>query len=369
MLRRNFFTNVNPARAFTSTCKLNATARAMCALRFASAKNKDLPFVEYKNLTIGVPKETSNGESRVAVSPASVAQYKKQGFTILVEKDAGAKASFLDSVYEEAGAKIISSPKELFDKSDIVMKVQPPSSAEADQIKDKSTVISLFYPAKNKELLEKLQKKNCTVFGLECIPRISRAQAFDVLSSMSNIAGYKAVIEASNHFGRFLTGQITAAGKIPPAKVLVLGAGVAGLAAIGTAKSMGAIVRATDPRPATKDQVTSMGGEFLQVKSEETGDGGGGYAKEMSKDYQKLQQQMVKDQCKECDIIITTALIPGKKAPILISKDMVDVMKEGSVVVDLAAENGGNVETIKNNETYVYNGVTHLASRLLQSSK
>lgn len=317
-------------------------------------------------MVIGVPKETAVDESRVAISPASVANYKKQGFTILVEKGAGVKASFLDSDYEAAGATVVSDAKEIY-QADVVMKVQPPSNAEAEKLKEKATIISLFYPAKNKELLEKLQKKNCTVFGLECVPRISRAQAFDVLSSMSNIAGYKAVIEAANHFGRFLTGQITAAGKIPPAKVLVLGAGVAGLAAIGAAKSMGAIVRATDPRPATKDQVVSMGGEFLEVKSEETGDGGGGYAKEMSKDYQRLQREMIKDQCRECDILITTALIPGKKAPILISKDMVDVMKEGSVIVDLAAEAGGNVETIKNNETYVYKGITHLGYSNLQN--
>ncbi len=362
MLRRSVVPNA--FHGFNRSCTNAAVSRALFSLRFASEKN--LPFKEYKNMTIGVPKETHHGESRVAMSPASVAQYKKQGFNIIVEKGAGAKASFLDSDYEAAGAKVVVNPDEVF-QADVIMKVQPPSTAEAGKIRDKSTLISLFYPGKNKELLQKLQAKQCTVFGLECIPRISRAQAFDVLSSMSNIAGYKAVIEAANHFGRFLTGQITAAGKIPPAKVLVMGAGVAGLAAIGNAKSMGAIVKATDPRPATKEQVVSMGGEFLEVKSEETGDGGGGYAKEMSEHYQKLQREMIKNECRECDIIITTALIPGKKAPILITKDMVDVMKEGSVIVDLAAEAGGNVETIKNNETYVYKGVTHLGYSNLQN--
>jgi H+-translocating NAD(P) transhydrogenase len=204
MIRRSVVPN-----AFRGYSSL-AFSRAFCAMRFAS---ENLPFMEYKNMTIGVPKETAENESRVAMSPTSVAQYKKQGFNIIIEKGAGAKASFLDSDYEAAGAKVVADAKDVF-QADVIMKVQPPSTAEAGKIKDKSTLISLFYPGKNKELLEKLQAKQCTVFGLECIPRISRAQAFDVLSSMSNIAGYKAVIEGANHFGRFLTGQITAAGKI-----------------------------------------------------------------------------------------------------------------------------------------------------------
>ena len=321
--------------------------------------------VAYKDIKIGVPRESVADETRVAVTPANVAQYVKLGMTVFVEKGAGDKANFPDALYEAAGAKVVPS---VFGEADLVLKVQPPTPKEAEQIKSGATLISLFFPARNGELLKVLQNKNCNVFGLDCIPRVSRAQAFDVLSSMSNIAGYKAVIEGANHFGRFLTGQITAAGKIPPAKVLVLGAGVAGLAAIGTANSMGAIVRATDPRPATREQVESLGAEFLQVKMNESGDGGGGYAKEMSQDYQKAQRDMLKQQCSECDIIITTALIPGKKAPTLITKDMVDVMKEGTVVVDLAAEAGGNVETTRPNENYLYNGkVRHIGFSNLQN--
>ncbi len=321
--------------------------------------------IAYKDIKIGVPRESNPDETRVAVTPANVAQYVKNGMTVFVEKGAGEKANFPDSLYESAGAKIVPN---VFGEADLVLKVQPPNTKEAEQIKSGATLISLFFPARNGELLKVLQNKSCTVFALDCIPRVSRAQAFDVLSSMSNIAGYKAVIEGANHFGRFLTGQITAAGKIPPAKVLVLGAGVAGLAAIGTANSMGAIVRAVDPRPATREQVESLGGEFLQVKINESGDGGGGYAKEMSEAYQKAQKEMVKQQCAECDIIITTALIPGKKAPVLITKDMVDVMKEGTVVVDLAAEAGGNVETTRPNENYVYNGkVRHIGFSNLQN--
>ena len=313
--------------------------------------------VEWKAITLGVPKEHGVGETRVAMSPTSAAQYIKQGFKVIVESGAGSQAKFLDSDYTAAGAKVVPS---VWENSDVVMKVLPPTEAEAEKLKPKSTLISLFYPAKNKSLLEKLQARNCTVFGLDCVPRISRAQAFDVLSSMTNIAGYKAVVEAANNFPRFLTGQITAAGKVPPAKVLILGAGVAGLAAIGTAKSMGAIVRATDPRPATKEQVESLGGEFLTPKINENGDGGGGYAKEMSGAYQQAQKDMLKAQCAECDIVITTALIPGKKAPTLITKEMVDGMKEGSVIVDLAAEAGGNVETTRPNQNYVYKGVLHI---------
>lgn len=303
-------------------------------------------------------------ETRVAVTPATAAMYIKNGMSVFVEKGAGEKSNFSDEQYVAAGAKVIPN---VYTEADFVFKVLPPTAKEADQIKAGATLISLFFPAKNADLLKVLQNKNCNVFALECIPRVSRAQAFDVLSSMSNIAGYKAVIEGANHFGRFLTGQITAAGKIPPAKVLVLGAGVAGLAAIGTANSMGAIVRATDPRPATREQVESLGAEFLQVKVQESGDGGGGYAKEMSDTYKKAQLDMLKQQCSECDIIITTALIPGKKAPTLITKEMVDVMREGTVVVDLAAEAGGNVETTRPGESYVYKGVRHIGFSNLQN--
>ena len=340
------------------------------AMRFEATATIPVPGARpWKELTIGVPKEADN-ETRTVMNIDNVKNWVKKGVKVQIESGAGKRASFNDKDYEAAGATIV---KDAFAGADIILKINPLTPAEVAKVKEASTVVSMFYPAKNTELLKQLQAKRCNVFALDCIPRISRAQAFDVLSSMSNIAGYKAVIEGANHFGRFLTGQITAAGKVPPAKVLIMGAGVAGLAAIGAARSMGAIVRATDPRPATKEQVESLGGEFLVPDFEESGDGGGGYAKEMSDEYKAAQRAMIKKQCAECDIVITTALIPGKKAPILLSKDMVDVMKEGSVIVDLAAEAGGNVETTKNNETYVYNGVTHLgysnlASRMPQQA-
>merc|ERR1711981_903381 len=219
---------------------------------------------------------------------------------------------------------------------------------------------SFLYPGQNPDLVKALAAKKITAFGMDCVPRISRAQVFDALSSMGNISGYRAVVEASNHFGRFFTGQITAAGKVPPAKVLVIGGGVAGLAAVGQAKSMGAIVRCFDVRPAVKEQVKSMGGEFLEVEIEEDGSTEGGYAKEMSKEFIEAEMQLFHDQCRDVDIVITTALIPGKKAPILIKKYMIDDMKPGSVVVDLAAEAGGNIETIKPGEVYTYSNVTHI---------
>merc|ERR1712130_897321 len=222
------------------------------------------------------------------------------------------------------------------------------------------TLYSFLYPGQNPDLVKALAAKKITAFGMDCVPRISRAQVFDALSSMGNISGYRAVVEASNHFGRFFTGQITAAGKVPPAKVLVIGGGVAGLAAVGQAKSMGAIVRCFDVRPAVKEQVKSMGGEFLEVEIEEDGSTEGGYAKEMSKEFIEVEMQLFHDQCKDVDIVITTALIPGKKAPILIKKYMIDDMKPGSVVVDLAAEAGGNIETITPGEVTVYNNVTHI---------
>merc|ERR1711935_1262365 len=231
---------------------------------------------------------------------------------------------------------------------------------EAAKFREGGTLYSFLYPAQNKELIDEMAKYQMTVFGMDCVPRISRAQVFDALSSMANISGYRAVVEASNHFGRFFTGQITAAGKVPPAKVLAIGGGVAGLAAIGQAKNMGAIVRAFDVRPAVEEQVNSMGAEFLKVEIEEDGSTAGGYAKEMSKEFIEAEMQLFHDQCKDVDIVISTALIPGKKAPILIKKYMVDSMKPGSVVVDLAAEAGGNIETITPGEITVYNNVAHI---------
>lgn len=273
----------------------------------------------------------------------------------------GEAAKFLDSDYVAAGAEIVNT-KEVY-QADIVLKVRPPQVGqgvnEAELLKEKSTLVSFVYPAQNKAVVDALAKRKASVFGMDCVPRISRAQVFDALSSMANIAGYKAVILAANHFGRFFTGQITAAGKVPPAKVLVIGAGVAGLAAIGTAKSMGAVVRGFDTRPAAREQVQSFGAEFIEVTGvHEDGTGVGGYAKEMSKAFIDAEMALFAKQAKEVDIIITTALIPGKPAPKLITKEMVASMKHGSVIVDLAAEAGGNCELTKPGESVVVDGVT-----------
>merc|ERR1712241_960983 len=256
------------------------------------------------------------------------------------------------------GAKIVK--KETAFQQDITLKLRQPSMEETKLFREGANLYSFLYPGQNPDLIKALADRKLTAFGMDCVPRISRAQVFDALSSMANISGYRAVVEASNHFGRFFTGQITAAGKVPPAKVLVIGGGVAGLAAVGQAKNMGAIVRAFDVRPAVKEQVESMGAEFLKVDIEEDGSTEGGYAKEMSKEFIEAEMKLFHDQCKDVDIVITTALIPGKKAPILIKKYMIDDMKPGSVVVDLASEAGGNIETIKPGEVYTYNDVTHI---------
>ncbi|XP_002738525.1 NAD(P) transhydrogenase, mitochondrial-like [Saccoglossus kowalevskii] len=320
---------------------------------------KPLKGTPYEKLTIGVPKEIFPNERRVALSPAAVQTLVKKGFNVVIEDGAGKEAKFSNADYEAAGA-LIKNISDTF-KSDIVLKVRAPTLEEVEKLKDKAHLLSFIYPAQNEELVQKLAAKKATVFGMDCVPRISRAQVFDARSSMDNISGYKAVIEAANNFGRFFTGQITAAGKVPPAKVLVLGAGVAGLSSIGTAKSMGAIVRASDVRSSVKEQIQSMGAEFLEVKEvKEEGEGTGGYAKEMSDAFKDAQQKMFAKQCREVDVVISTALIPGKTAPILITKEMVDSMKDGSVVVDLAAEAGGNIQTTKPGKKYIYNGVTHI---------
>lgn len=326
-------------------------------------KEDTAPGKPYNELTIGVPKEIYTNEKRVALTPANVALLKKKGFkAIHVEKGAGVGAKFSDAEYESAGAKIVNT-NEVF-QSDIVLKVRPPQQSstsgqhEASLLKENSTLISFLYPAQNRPIVDLLAKRKATAFGMDAVPRISRAQVYDALSSMANIAGYKAVVEAANNFSRFLGGQITAAGKIPPAKILVIGAGVAGLSAIAQAKSMGAIVRGFDTRPAVREQVQSLGAEFLEVSVKEDGTGQGGYAKEMSKEFHDAEVALFSKQCKEVDIIITTALIPGKPAPKLITKEMVELMKPGSVIVDLAAEAGGNVEVTKPGEQIVHNGVT-----------
>ena len=315
----------------------------------------------YRNLTIGVPKEIYRNERRVAITPANVSALLKKGFKrVLVERDAGEAAMFPNSAYEHAGASLASSGT-VWSESDIILKVRPPSVAEPDEIanlQETAVLISFLQPTQNKQIVDALANRRTTTFAMDMIPRISRAQVFDVLSSMANIAGYKAVLEASNHFGRFLTGQTTAAGRIPPSKVLVIGAGVAGLSAITTAKRMGAIVRGFDTRSAAKEQVQSLGAEFLEVDVKEEGAAAGGYSKEMSKEFIEAEMKLFMEQCKDVDIVVTTAMIPGKRAPKLITKAMVAAMKPGSVIVDLAAESGGNCELTMPGELSMHDGVT-----------
>lgn len=326
--------------------------------RLKDATPQEIKGIPYNKLTIGIPKETWANEKRVALTPAATAMLVKKGFNVEIEENAGNLSMFRNDDYAASGATIVSK-KEAFSK-DIVLKLRQPSLEEAAFFRDEGILYSFLYPGQNPDLIKALAAKKLTAFGMDCVPRISRAQTFDALSSMANISGYRAVVEASNHFGRFFTGQITAAGKVPPAKVLVIGGGVAGLAAVGQAKNMGAIVRAFDVRPAVKEQVESMGAEFLEIEIQEDGSTVGGYAKEMSKEFVEAEMKLFHDQCKDVDILITTALIPGKKAPILIKKYMVDDMKPGSVVVDLAAEAGGNIETITPGQVTVYNHVTHV---------
>jgi len=328
------------------------------ARRLGDATPTEVKGTPYNKLSIGVPAETWTNEKRVACTPAVTALLTKKGFTVNVQEGAGKLSSFRDDDFAAAGAKIVG--KDAAFKQDITLKLRQPSMEEVKLFRDEATLYSFLYPGQNPDLIKALATRNLTAFGMDCVPRISRAQVFDALSSMANISGYRAVVEASNHFGRFFTGQITAAGKVPPAKVLVIGGGVAGLAAVGQAKNMGAIVRAFDVRPAVGEQVESMGAEFLKVEIEEDGSTEGGYAKEMSKEFIEAEMKLFHDQCKDVDIVITTALIPGKKAPILIKKYMVDDMKPGSVVVDLASEAGGNIETITPGECTVYNNVTHI---------
>merc|ERR1712079_500680 len=338
---------VSPLR--TSVRGFRSSAR-----RYADAAPTGIP---YSKLNLGVPAETWTNEKRVACTPANTALFTKKGFTVNVQEGAGRLSNFRDEDYAAAGANIVS--KDAAFAQDITLKLRQPSLEEVALLRDEATLYSFLYPGQNPDLVKALAAKKITAFGMDCVPRISRAQVFDALSSMGNISGYRAVVEASNHFGRFFTGQITAAGKVPPAKVMVIG-GVAGLAAVGQAKNMGAIVRAFDVRPEVKEQIESMGAEFLEVPIEEDGSTEGDYAKEMSKEFIEAEMKLFHDQCKDVDIVITTALIPGKRAPILIKKYMIDDMKPGSVVVDLAAEAGGNFETTKPGEIYSYNNVTHI---------
>jgi NAD(P) transhydrogenase subunit alpha len=319
---------------------------------------------------IGVPRETAAGEKRVATVPEVVEKLVQLGFRVAVQSGAGEAANFSDDAYRAAGADVVS---EVWDKADIVFKVRAPSRDEVPMMREGQVLVSFVWPAQNPELMQALAAKKLTVLAMDSVPRISRAQKLDALSSMANIAGYRAVIEAAHHFGRFFTGQITAAGKVPPAKVFVIGAGVAGLAAIGAASGLGAIVRANDTRPEVADQVKSMGAEFVGVDYQEEGSGVGGYAKVMSEGFQKAQRETFAKQAKDVDIIITTALIPGKPAPKLITAEMVQSMKPGSVIVDLAAEQGGNCAFTEPGRVAVKDGVTiigytDLPSRLARQS-
>lgn len=308
-------------------------------------------------MLIGVPRETKHGERRVAATPATVTQLAKLGYAVLVESGAGDPSSFTDEAYRAAGAQIGTEAQAW--GASIVFHVNAPDAAQISLLQPGAYLVSMMAPAQSPELLQALADRGVTALAMEAVPRISRAQSLDVLSSMANIAGYRAVIEAANAFGRFFTGQVTAAGKVPPAKVLVAGAGVAGLAAIGTARSLGAIVRATDPRPEVADQVKSMGGEYLSIESPETEVSATGYAKEMGEDYKARESQLYAEQAKDVDIVITTALIPGRPAPRLLTAEMVASMKPGSVIVDLAAASGGNVEGSVADEVVVTpNGVT-----------
>ncbi|MBX3267367.1 MAG: Re/Si-specific NAD(P)(+) transhydrogenase subunit alpha [Acidobacteria bacterium] len=308
--------------------------------------------------TIGIPKEIHPGERRVAATPQTILKLKKLGFDVAVESGAGIAIDASDAEYQEAGATIAADAKELWSTSDVVMKVRPPEEGEAELLREGGWLVGFLWPGQNREIVDKLAKRKATVFAMDSVPRITRAQKMDTLSAMANIAGYRAVIEAAAHFPRFFTGQITAAGKIDPAKVLVIGAGVAGLSAIGAAKGLGAIVRAFDPRSATKDQVASMGAEFLELDIKEEGEGKGGYAKQMSDDFLKAEMALFAAQAMQVDIIVTTALIPGKPAPKLITQGMVESMKPGSVIVDLAAEQGGNCALTEPGKVVHHKGVT-----------
>ncbi|MEI9892948.1 MAG: Re/Si-specific NAD(P)(+) transhydrogenase subunit alpha [Chthoniobacter sp.] len=314
-------------------------------------------------MKVGIAREIRPGERRVAATPDTTRRLVKLGFEVCIEAGAGGGASFPDADYRAAGAKIVDKA-ELWGASGILLKVHPPEmdaaaqKHEADLLPAVAVLISFLWPAKNQELVERLRARHVTAFAIDQVPRITRAQKMDALSSMSNIAGYRAVIEAASYYGRFFTGQITAAGRVPPAKVLIIGAGVAGLSAIGAARSLGAIVRAFDTRPEVREQVHSMGAEFLTVAVEEDGSGVGGYAKEMSAAFIAAEMALLAQQCLEVDIVITTALIPGKAAPQLLTREMVDSMRPGSVIVDLAAEAGGNCAVTKPDEVVVQNGVT-----------
>ncbi|MCP4804859.1 MAG: Re/Si-specific NAD(P)(+) transhydrogenase subunit alpha [Proteobacteria bacterium] len=305
-------------------------------------------------MKLGVPHERNEGERRVAATPASVKKLVGFGFDVHIEHGAGNESSFRDADYIEAGAALTENPWD----ADVVIKVNPPTLDEVEKLRVGGTLISLVHPAKNDHIVQAMAARGITLLALDQVPRITRAQKMDVLSSMANIAGYRAIVEASNHYPGFFGAQITAAGKSPPAQVLVIGAGVAGLAAIGAARGMGAVVKAFDVRPAVKEQVESMGGQFLMLEFDESGDGGGGYAKTMSDEFIAAEMALFLEQAKQVQVVLTTALIPGRRAPILWTREHVEAMAPGSVIVDLAAANGGNCELTEPGQVVTHNGVT-----------
>ncbi|RKY18818.1 MAG: Re/Si-specific NAD(P)(+) transhydrogenase subunit alpha, partial [Planctomycetota bacterium] len=315
-------------------------------------------------MRIAIPREIAAGEQRVAGTPLTVRRLIELGFEVAVESEAGVHASYTDDAYREAGAEVVHDTAELLGSADIVLKVGPPvehpglGKHEVDMLREGCFLACFIWPASDADLLQRLADRGVTAFAMDQVPRVTRAQKLDALSSMSNIAGYRAVIEAANHFGGFFAGQITAAGRVPPAHVLVIGAGVAGLSAMGAAKGLGAVVHAFDTRLEAKEQVESMGGEFLELQFEESGDGGGGYAKVMSDEFLAAERKLFLEIAPKTDIVITTALIPGRPAPILWEADMVAAMKPGSVVVDLASVQGGNCELTQPGQVVVEHGVT-----------
>ena len=327
-------------------------------------------------MRIGIPKETYAGEKRVATTPEVATKLIKLGYSVAIEQGAGAGADLSDEAYQAVGVEILPDAASLWASADIVLKVRGPAAEGPNEVallREGGTLASFLWPAQNPALLEGLAARKGTVLAMDSVPRISRAQKADALSSMANIAGYRAIIEAAQNFGRFFTGQVTAAGKVPPAKVFIIGAGVAGLAAIGAANGLGAIVRATDTRPEVGDQIKSLGAEFVPVEYVEEGTGVGGYAKVMSEGYLRAQGEMIAKQCKEVDVVVTTALIPGKPAPRLITAEMVASMQPGSVIVDLAAEQGGNCELTVPGQVVERHGVrivgyTDLPSRMARQS-
>ncbi len=330
---------------------------------------------------MGVVRESQGGERRVGVAPPSIPKLLKMGFEVVVERGAGEASGYADALYEEAGATLVDGSPGGYRESgdpgawgaDVVVKVQPPSLEEAARLREGAVLVSLIYPARNEELVQKLAEGKVTVIALDRVPRITRAQSMDVLSSMANLAGYRAVLEAAAEYQGFFGPQVTAAGTLPPARVLVIGAGVAGLAAIAAARALGAEVRAFDTRLAAREQVESLGGKFLELQFEESGEGEGGYAKVMSKEFIEAEMKLFREQAAEVSVIITTALVPGKKAPLLVPRDVVEALAPGSVVVDLAAEQGGNCELTKPGERAVHGGVailgyTDLVSRMGHSA-